>query len=466
MACGDNRALPDGHVQPHHDSNTGDADVDAPPDGPPVVGPVNLTNLTPANTSMHTDFFTPLFFKPDGSAVAVVANFAAVGNTAARDDAWLIPLSGTGKHRLADTAALCGAAACDAEVLAWTADGASLFAEGELAANNQFEVFALDPSMTDQTPVLALDVAAANTSVINLFAVPNGGGTRVWAVGDFRTNGTNEAGAFASDATFPFSVGTPPPLLVPGGANKLAGSAFDARGTKIAWVSDTVIATRQDLHVSNADGTNDVIVVTGTIGTKISAVGLSPDGTKVGFVQDSLLIPNGLDLYFVPTAGGTPTQLSPARPLASSTSSALGVFPQFEWSGDSKFIGFSADLTEDTFDQGYVVDTTATTPLAVEVLTRADIAAQTGTKGIRGKLLFDADNNVYFRARVSTANSGVFSFFKADTTGTKTSFELPARADQSVPDVGAFGISPDGHTMVFSSDSPVLGTYDLYKQAL
>jgi len=303
-------------------------------------------------------------------------------------------------------------------------------------------------------------------------APPPGAASRVWAVGDWLTDNRREAGAFASDATLPFSTATPPPIVVPGGAvpelfdgTGATANVFDARGTKIAFVADLTVDDRFDLYVANADGTSPTLLVTGQTGIEITSVALSPDGSKVGFLMDGP-VDNGFDLHVVATAGGAPVKLSPDRPVGSLNQDLQDVFFQFEWSADSKFIAFSADLTENGFDQGYVVDTTAATPVAVELLTRAEIATQaTGAQGIRGRLPLDSANNIYFRARI-TAGSSQFVLFKSDPAGVKTQVALPARGDASAPDIGAFGITPDGTKLVFSADAPTLGTFNLFQQAV
>src|SRR6185295_13823890 len=161
---------------------------------------------------------------------------------------------------------------------------------------------------------------AAQGDLINLFVVDAGGGkSRIWAVGDPLTNNSTQAFAFASDATLPFNSGTPPPINVPAGNTQLfdgSGSTtneFDARGGKVAFVSDLTMANRFDLYVADADGANPTMLVQGNTGIEISSVSISPDGTKVAFLMDSAAVDNGTDLYFVPVAGGTPTQLSPTR---------------------------------------------------------------------------------------------------------------------------------------------------------
>jgi len=473
VGCGDNLtvpATPDG--APDSPVDAGSDAADAPVDMP-SGGPLNLTDLTPAGGSVvqRADFGTPLFFRPDSTAVAVVANYNSANMVSSRFDPYVVQLDGSGVRRLFD-AGTSACSTCDAELLAWTADGTQLFATGDLQTNADAKLYALDPTMTDQAATLAIEVPASG-DIINLLAVASGGGaTRVWAVGDFLTDAKREAGGFDSAATLPFSTATPPPIVVPGGSPALfSGSGttdnvFDARGDKIAFVADTTTAGRFDLVVADADGSNPVTLVTGSNGIEITSVALSPDGTKVGFLMDGAEANNAYDLYFVTTDGtGTPVRVSPDRPGSASNLAVLNVFFQFEWSSDSKFIAFSGDLTEDQFDQGYVVDTTAGTPTAVELLSRAEITATTGTRGIRAKLLFDPANNIYFRARIAVGSTN-FTFFKATTAGTKAEIEIPLRSDSTTADVGAFGITPDGQTLVFSADTPTGNVYNLFAQPI
>jgi hypothetical protein len=286
--------------------------------------------------------------------------------------------------------------------------------------------------------------------------------TRVWAVGDLYVDNVRVAGGFPADAQLPFSTATMAPIRVPG-TGELAtqtDNVFDARGTKIAFIGDATVADRFDLNVANADGSNPIVVVQGGVANvEITSVSLSPDGTKVAFTMDSAAVDGGLDLYVATTtAGATPVLVSPGRGVA--VAPALDVFTQVEWSRDSKYVAFAGDLTEDGFDQVYVTDTSVATPAAVEVLTRADITATTGARGARGRVLFDAANILYFRARV--AEGGQFAIYKSDVTGTKAAIALPARGDASTPDAGAFGVTPDGLKLVFSADAPTLGIYDLH----
>ncbi len=470
VGCGDNKAAPDGHLPPGFDGSTDSPIEDAPEDAPQSTA-TNITNLTPAGGSViqHAEFGLPLVFEPDGTAVAVIANFNSTNGTSTRKDAYVVPLDGSGVVRLEDSSLCTNGPSCDITGLAWTADGATLFAIGDALTNNVGQAFALDPTMADQTPELAVDVVASG-DMFDLFTVPSGGGaTRVWVVGDYLSNNNPNAGAFDSAATLPVVPGT---VIPTGGTAFLfdgSGSTdneFDARGDKIAFVADTTTATQFELDVADADGSNPVTVVPFAANREIKSVALSPDGTKVAFVMDGAEADNAFDLYIANTDGtGSPTRVSPDRPGSVLTPALLNVFFQVEWSADSKYVAFSADLVEDNFDQAYVVDTTATTPVAVELLGHDDIAAQSGTRGVRGKLLFDNADNIYFRARV-TLGIDNFTMFKATPAGVRTEIPMPLRSDSTTADVGAFGITPDGQTLVFSADAPNGNVYDLYKQAL
>lgn len=283
--------------------------------------------------------------------------------------------------------------------------------------------------------------------------------SRVWVVGDILTDQLDLAAAFThGTGTLPYGPGNEPPLRVPN------VRAFDARGTKIAYVADATMPGRFDLHVANADNTGAIVVAQASgLGVDITSLALSPDGTKVAFTRDSLLVNDGFDLYVATaTAGATPVRVSPDRG-GSLTPDQQDVSTGYTWSADSRYVAFAGDLTENNYDQVYVVDTAAAVPAAVELLRRADIPMQPGgAQGVRGPLQFDSANNVYFRARTQ-AGSTQFQLFRAFVTGARTQIALPPRAgDASIPDAGAFSISPDGGKLVFSADAPALGRYDLY----
>lgn len=324
-----------------------------------------------------------------------------------------------------------------------------------------------DASVSVDAPPTMIDAPTADAAPD---APPPMRAYRVWAIGDLITDGAPIAGGFDDLATLPFTPTNPTPARIPTTGQLSPASsqanAFDVRGNKVAFIADATVTGRYDLNVANADGTSLVVVVEGGVANvEIDALAFSPDGTKVAFTMDAT-IDNAYDLYVVPAmAAATPVKVSPDRPVGALTPADMDVFEVFTWSADSTYVAFSADLTEAGYDQAYLVDTSAATPAAIELLPRADIATQTGTRGVRGALLFDSSNNVYFRAR-TILNDARFQLFKATTAGVRTQMTLPQRGDNTPGDMGPFAISPDGTTMVMSVDAPTALAYNLYVMPL
>jgi WD40 repeat protein len=291
---------------------------------------------------------------------------------------------------------------------------------------------------------------------------------RVWAIG---APGADADGAVAYGfddgvVTLPFDPTTKPPLQIPGGTSVLqptSGSTtlvFDSNGDKIAFIGDKTNAGTFDLYVANKDGSNATMLVPGT-GVLIQSVQLSPDGTMAAYTSSTVTAsPFGaFDLFVVNTTGTpAPVKISPDRSTMG-TATSLNVL-SFTWSSDSKLVAFSGDLNVDKANEAFLVDVTAATPTAVSVLDFTTIAAGTG---VSGGISFDANNHIYFSAKVGTATAQ-FQLFSADNVGanlTNPTF-VPARTDTTAPDIGTVGVSPDGKTLVFGADAPVATAYDLY----
>ena len=288
---------------------------------------------------------------------------------------------------------------------------------------------------------------------------------RIWAIGNpAADNATTAFGFDDGVATLPFDATTEPPLQIPGGTSVLQpnnGSpelVFDSNGDKIAFIANKTTADF-DLYVANKDGSNATMLVPGT-GVVIQSVQLSPDGTMAAYTSSTVTAaPFGaFDLFVVNTTGTpAPVKVSPDR--AAGVATNLNVL-QFAWSADSKLIAFSGDLHVDKANEAFLVDMTAATPTAVTVLDATTIALGSG---VSGGISFDANNNIYFSAKVTLA-AAQFQLFTADHTGanlTNPTF-VPARTDATAPDIGTVGVSPDGKTLVFGADSPVATAYDLY----
>lgn len=300
--------------------------------------------------------------------------------------------------------------------------------------------------------------------------------SRVWVNGSIFA--ANDGLGFSDGAPGgPFGGGTTAPIPLED------TRALDARDKKIVFGF-------KKLTIADADKGNPVVlheVPGGAPGNvEITSAALSPDGTKVVFTRDSLgSTSNGaVDLYFMPTTPGVePLKISPDR---SSAMEVLDVGPGsnpedvelsfvHQWSADSKYVAFTANLIRDNAVQVYLVDTSVSPPARIEVLAVSDIGPNDPPPppapqnrpviGAIGALYFDSDNNLYFRARLSLDATVQNQIFKVTPAGVRTVVELPRRKDDSVPDAGPFMISPDGKKLIFSADAPELRRFDIYTAA-
>jgi Tol biopolymer transport system component len=297
---------------------------------------------------------------------------------------------------------------------------------------------------------------------------PPGGPARVWVVGDFLTDNRRTAGGFLTDATLPYNTTTPPPLVVPSASTTelfdgtgSTQNVFHTNGTKIAYVSNETVATRFDIMVADADGSNPVLVVQGPgLLQEITAVSISPDGTKVAYLMDGLLSDGIYDIYVAPaTAGATGVKVNPDRGALPDPGQDVAV--TFTWSPDSKYLAFVGDMDTLDHQELFVVDTSVSPPTRAVLLTRLEITATANPRGVSGSPLFDMQGNVFFRARIDNTDFKLYKSSPTDGT-TKTLVTLPMRDDNTTPDVGAMGITPDGSKLVFSADAPILDAYDMY----
>jgi Tol biopolymer transport system component len=122
-----------------------------------ATAPTRLTSGTIAAGRGLDAFRTPRW-NPAGTAIAFGADYGATDD---KFQPYVLPLAGGTLRRLAilgtDTDA-----ARDVQNLAWTHDGAFVYAIADGGAtDNDFEVYALDASMTDQTPALRVDPPAS-----------------------------------------------------------------------------------------------------------------------------------------------------------------------------------------------------------------------------------------------------------------------------------------------------------------
>ncbi len=300
---------------------------------------------------------------------------------------------------------------------------------------------------------------------------------RIWVVGDMITNNVTIGGGFDDTTALPLGgANTAPPVILPSATTTIADSTgysdfvFDATadGSKIAFVGDLTTAGTFDLYVANADGSNPTMLVPGQTGVEIASILFSPDGTMIAYTSDSVAVNGGYDMWIVNTTGTpAPIQVSPVRPMDSPAPASQDVGSVPTWSADSRYLGFTGDLTLDTFNEAYCTDTSVSPPTTVELLAATDIGVQTDTaaKGVGGTLKFDSADNAYFSARVTTGDTE-FQLFDAAPDGSMrtdiTSIFATRTLDGSTPDIGGFSISPDGATLVANVDTPVVAAYDMW----
>lgn len=304
----------------------------------------------------------------------------------------------------------------------------------------------------DSVPSSDASVDAAKMDASVDAPMPVNTASRVWVTGDFVTNNTVALGYFDATATLPL-VPTMVATLTSANAYAVARA-----GDKIAYVTVSDDPARVAIKIADASGQNAVTVFQAEAGKSVSRLAFSPDGTKLVFLSDVDLA-GQFDLYLVNAAdASTPMRLSPPRMAVNAD---LDV-QDFAWSTDSKHVAFVVELTTNSYNEAWIVDTSVETPTPVAVIPRADITPVAAPFGVAGMPAFDAAGRVYFRARLT--ETGGFVLYRANADGTgRESVTLPARADQSVSAAGAFGFVPGTNTLVIAADAPTATQFNLYK---
>lgn len=123
-----------------------------------AAAPTRLTSGTIA-ANRGVDVFRPMRFAPNGMSVAYAADHGATDD---KFQPYVVSIAGGAAPRRLSTIGLDTDAARDVQALAWTGDSAFLYAIGDAgAADNDFEVYALDVSMTDQATTAKVDPPAS-----------------------------------------------------------------------------------------------------------------------------------------------------------------------------------------------------------------------------------------------------------------------------------------------------------------
>ncbi len=302
--------------------------------------------------------------------------------------------------------------------------------------------------------VFAVDSGDAGLVVIDATAgnVPDASGLtgQLFHYGRFVSNGVSNAGRLV----FPTVVENVLPL---GGVDV---TAFDvaSNGAKIVYASDATVKGRYDLRTASANGSGAGLLVALTNGGRsVSLAHYSPDATKVAFVSDDVTA-GAKDVYLVATAGGTPQVLvSPMRGAGVATKLNSD---QVVFSRDSRYVAITGDYLVDNVFQLWIYDTVTTT--LTEIVSTAEAGVPSGGPvGVVNPIAWDAGGRLYFTSSLGT--DGAASAFRLYMATVAAGKSVVPGTLTNAEQVGSFGISPDGNTLVASiTDAAGAYPYALY----
>lgn len=283
--------------------------------------------------------------------------------------------------------------------------------------------------------------------------------SRIWFYGDYKVDNKYSVGVHEHPE------GTTTDLAFDElGASRAVQWDVAPDGSKVALVGAKTVSGRQDVLLLNGDGSGlaTLVAMPSTDGSQdASEVAFSPDGTQVSF-RASYAAPGLVDAFVVPTAGGTPVQISPARPAASATDTTLGAVAM-RWSPSGRYVAVVGDLNVNRANELYIADLSGATPTivtAVPVSEIGDVSALTGNNvaGVAHHLAWSLDDRLIFKLRKADQdNHGLYSV-KPDGT----ELERVAQSPDETVDVGAFAVSPDGKRLAYSADAISAGAYETY----
>ena len=337
-----------------------------------------------------------------------------------------------------------GAGGDDASVN--TTDGSTFDDAGNVSddsgqSTKDGSIFAVD---SGDAGVVTIDATAGN--------VPDASGLtgEIFHYGRFVSSAVSNAGRLV----FPAVTETVLPL---GGTDV---TAFDvsANGAKIVYASDATVKNRFDLRTATSDGSGaGLLVALKNGGRSVSLARYAPDAKNVAFVSDDATA-NARDVYLVSLAGGTPAVLiSPAR--GAGTASKLNA-DQVVFSRDGRYVAFTGDFAADNVVQLWIYDTQTST--LTEIVSAADVGTPVGGPGgVTNPIAWDAAGRLYFTASLGTDGAPTaFRLYMATAAAGK---QVVTGTLTNAEQVGSFGISPDGNTLVASiTDAAGAYPYKLY----
>ncbi len=270
--------------------------------------------------------------------------------------------------------------------------------------------------------------------------------------GDFATNGTYEVGTVA------FPGGTNVLTLSGLAGDDITGMALSPNGAKLAVAGVDTAGTAAKLMIFDADGSNGQTLVTApSAGRSFGSLEFSKDGNQIAFIADLETTAGANALYVVPANGAaSEKRLSPAL-----TDAALDV-TQLEWAGDNKTIAYTGDLVSNGIYGLWTVDSSATSPAPVEIVTQAELGASGDVSSALG---FDSTDKLYFSSNFQT---GSYRLYAVDKDGQNRA-QLAGSSltnGSGEASIGTFAISPSGTKIAFVADAPTADLGEVYVLAL
>lgn len=317
----------------------------------------------------------------------------------------------------------------------------------------------IDARTTDAADVDAPDTDAAVEIDAREIDAAMPTGTTVWVFGDIATNNVGQLGHFTHPAA-----GVVTPTFVPA-MGELPSTNFpipfsiSADSARVAYIARATAADPWKVSYSAADGTGVVDVFTAPAGASLTDISLSPDKSKIAFRAD-LALAGQFDIYVVPAAANsTPVKVSPDR-----TDANLDAQAYLSWSSDSRYLAFGGEFTTDNLNEVRIADTMNLANPAATALGAAAILAVDNPRGLLSAPVWGPGNKLFISARITAA--GERRIYTANADGTAFGVlanSIITRADTTMSQANNFALTPDGNTIVFSSDGVVATAFEIYK---
>ncbi len=267
--------------------------------------------------------------------------------------------------------------------------------------------------------------------------------------GDFDVAGLHMTGCLTSPS--PVRILLDGPEVVGQSVN---ATAVSHQGTHVAVAvrKDATSPVRVMLVTMDGLSTKELMIAPAS-NRSVDRLAFSADGAWLGVMADFHLAGTH-SLYVVPVSGG------PSRRVGAAAQKGLSV-TGFAWCPaifpGSKWLAYTGDLTTDGVQELWMANVDQPTSPAVLLS-----SAQLGPDGdVQSDLAWDGAGRVLFR---SNYEGGTWRLYRASHDGAVMEI-IPGSDvanDEGAATVGSFGVSPDGHKIAFSANSPVSGVFEVF----